>query len=503
MTRFESLGRKGHRLLSRALLAGALLLPLTACDTDKLVDVEDPASLPPDRLDTEEAVPALINGALRQFVGGYSGFGLDDSFVSSSGVISDELYWGDTFTTRIAADQRNLQPTVLGNISDPSFNRLHQARINARRAYAAIEKFTQNATHKSLMRTIEGYTYVTLSEGWCGYVPFSIVPDTGFVDAKSITPGDPINTRAMNDTAVVRFNEALALSSTNHLAAIGKARALLNNGRHADAAAAVANVPTTYQYLLEHSANLGSQNNPMFSLMSNGRYGVSNLEGGVTATGAAIRPDAASPPTTATGAEGLPFRALRDPRVPWTGRAARNNACFSSLATCWLNNNYSSFNSNVPLATGIEARLIEAEAALQAGDVTGMMTRLNELRSRVAELLRSLYDDQRQTFPAPPAAPTLEPLTDPATPTMSAQEQFNARRDLLFRERALWLFNTGHRQGDLRRLIRTYGVPSNQAFPSGPYFRGGTYGNDVAYPVPFNEQNNRKFEASQCVTTQA
>jgi len=43
----------------------------------------------------------------------------------------------------------------------------------------------------------------------------------------------------------------------------------------------------------------------------------------------------------------------------------------------------------------------------------------------------------------------LAALTDPGTA--------EARVDLLFRERAFWFFLTGHRQGDLRRLIRQYG----------------------------------------------
>ena len=48
------------------LLAAALALPMAACNTDKLVDVTDPARLPPEALDNAGAVPSLINGAIRQ-----------------------------------------------------------------------------------------------------------------------------------------------------------------------------------------------------------------------------------------------------------------------------------------------------------------------------------------------------------------------------------------------------------------------------------------------------
>jgi hypothetical protein len=63
----------------------------------------------------------------------------------------------------------------------------------------------------------------------------------------------------------------------------------------------------------------------------------------------------------------------------------------------------------------------------------------------------------------------------------------------MFRERAFWLFGTGHRLGDLRRLVRQYGRGSETVFPTGNYFKGGLYGTDVNIPVPFEERNNPNF----------
>lgn len=489
---------KGLRALPRLVIAAAMALPLAACNTDELVAVTDPERLRPEDLTGLAAVPALVNGATRQFAGGYSGFG-GDAFLSSSAVITDEWYYGDTFTTRQAADQRTLQPAVLGNISDAAYARLHQARLNARRAYAVVEEFTTAATAASdnatqaQLRAIEGYTYVTLSEGWCGGVPFSRIPDTGPLDPGAIEFGAALSTNQMNDTAVVRFNQGLADNPSNNLAAVGKGRALLNLGRYADAAAAVAAVPTTFVFFIEHSPNSGDQNNPVFSLQSNGRYGIANLEGADAPSGT-TRPDAptsgtAAPPTTAAGAEGLPFRGLQDPRIPHKNRPN----CFTASVRCWMNNNYPDLESDVPLASGIEARLIEAEAAFQAGDFTTMMTRLNDLRANASARLTQLYPRAVQTFPAI-GVPSLAPLTDPGTT--------EGRRNMIFQERALWLYNTGHRQGDLRRLVRVYGLPVASVWPTGTHFRGGSFGTDVAYPVPFDEENNPSFVRSACVTTQ-
>ena len=67
------------------------------------------------------------------------------------------------------------------------------------------------------------------------------------------------------------------------------------------------------------------------------------------------------------------------------------------------------------------------------------------------------------------------------------------REDLNFSERAFWLFSTGHRLGDLRRLARQYGRPVESVYPTGLYVKGGLYGNAVSLPIPRDEQNNPKF----------
>src|SRR4029078_12751234 len=125
------------------------------------------------------------------------------------------------------------------------------------------------------------------------------------------------------------------------------------------------------------------------------------------------------------------------------------------------------------LADGVEAELIRAEAQLQAKDAAGFLTTLNNLRGRAALL------------PARGYAGSLAPLTDPGTDV--------ARQNLLFRERAYWLFLTAHRVRDLRRIIRTYGPGAETVFPTGPYLSNGRstiYGTDTSFPIPVEELNN-------------
>lgn len=488
---------KGLRLRPRFLALG-LVLTLAACDTGELLEVSDPARLPPENLATAAAVPSLVRGAIRDFFIAYSGAG-DDAYLTSSALLSDEFYNGDTFTTRVALDRRSQQTPALGNVQDVAFLRLNRARVAARRAAAASKEFTpDDKVTFAQMRAIEAFTYVTLGEGWCGAIPFSVIPETGSfnpTDTAQARPGMPLTVEQAMDSAIVRFNEALAANPNNNLAKIGKARALLNKGGAANATAAslaVRGIADTYVFHIEHSANTASQNNPIFALISNGRYSVSNLEGGTTATGAALRPDLSTSPVTAPNAEGIAFRGLRDPRVPYTPRG--NGRCFTSSFFCWFDQKNPNFDADVPLASGVEARLIEAEALARVDDARYLGI-LNNLRSRVGELLPVLYPQIRQTFPTPPAPPSLAPLTDPGTVA--------GRRAQIFQERALWMYLTGHRLGDLRRLVRDYGLPQSQVFPSGPYYRGGVYGTDVNFTLPFNEQNNPNFKPEMCVTSRA
>lgn len=79
----------------------------------------------------------------------------------------------------------------------------------------------------------------------------------------------------------------------------------------------------------------------------------------------------------------------------------------------------------------------------------------------------------------------LAPLADPGSPA--------ARVDQFFAERAYFLWLTGHRLSDLRRLIRQYGRTESEVFPTGRTIYELAYGNSVSMPVPFVEINNPNY----------
>jgi len=469
---------RGAARLPLAVLGAGLVLG--GCSTDKLLNVNDPAVATPGSLASAAALPTLYVGAVGDFDVAYSGDndGNNEGYSLVSAVIADELRDSDTFPTRIATDQRQQQPVQNGNTSDGAFVRLQRARHSLAAAADAVKTAGVSSLVISSSNTIaataaianlkamEGYSYVALGEGFCNGIPFSDVVNGSTVYGASLTQAQ------VYDTAAARFNLAITTDGTNNMARVGLGRALLDAGKFPEAAAAVASVPDNYVFNIEHSDNTGRQNNPFYAIaLSNQRYTVADQEGG----------------------NGLAFRSALDPRVPW---ADANVNGFDKVTRQYTDLRYSIYGTPLPLATGVEARLIEAEAALKAGDATTWLAKLNGLRAQFATLMPRLQPDwAAQIAKTTITARTLPPLTDPGTP--------DAQLALMFSERAFWLYTTGHRLGDLRRLMRQYGKTDVQVFPTGTYFKGGSFGHDVAFPIPFTENQNPNYHPDQCSTTSA
>ncbi len=460
--------RRKRSPLAFALIGAAVLLA-AACDTNKLLQVTDPAVATPASLSDPSTLVTQYNGVIGDFQFAYSGSsdGNNEGINTTTAVMTDEMKQSDTFTTRIATDQRAQQPVQNGNTSDQAYANLQRARHSAEVTADALAAVNPQDKRIAVVKSLEGATYLALGENYCGYIPFSeVTKGVSEPTQADIQYGDPITQTQIFTEAVKRFDAAIAVDGTNNLPKVLKGRALLDNGDAAGAAAAVAGVPDNFVFFVEHSDNTGRQYNPMYSLAaSNGRYTVADKE----------------------GVNGLPFMSAQDPRIPY----AAAGSGFDKSTPLFADLRYPAYGSPMPLATGIEARLIEAEAALKAGDATTWLNKLNGLRASFPTLVVKLEPDwANQIAKSPIAARTLAPLTDPGTA--------DARLMLTFSERAFWLYTTGHRLADLRRLVRQYGKTQDQVFPTGAFAKGGNYGSDVAFPVPFNERQNPKYHPEQC-----
>ncbi len=446
-----------RRVIRPAGTLAAAAFALAGCSND-ILDVGTPDVLAADVLGGSLGATTLRNGALQDFVVSFSG--TQDGFLMSTGNMSDEIQTSDTFADRYRTDARR-QDEILGGAVNTLYNNLQLARTGLTSAISSWSKAksaTNAAAKDSLseLYSLRGFSEGFFAEAYCSGVPFSSTSADG-----SPVFGAQLTTAQILARSTASFDSALTLATgTNYrsLAAIGKARTLLNLGQFAQAAAAVSGVATSYKYFVYHSVATGRQQNGVWNgaYQANSRYTAGTKE----------------------GVNGLDYLVTpADPRVPWQ---PSNRTGFNADPNLPLEMKYPAQNSNVVLADGIEARLIEAEARLQGGtqaDRDAVFAALNTLRAT--------------GLAAPMAALPASPTTQPAAV------------DLLFKERAFWLWLTGHRLGDMRRLIRQYGRTEDTVFPIGamPLRRGETFGTDVNFPIPFTERNNPDFKG--CIDRKA
>lgn len=384
-----------------------------------------------------------------------------------------------------------------------------------------------------------GYTEIMLADLFCSGIPLSTLD---FQHDFTYRAGST-TTQVYRD-AIAHLDTAFALSADSarlrNLARVGLGRAYLDLGNTVAAADDVSGVPTTYQYQL------------------------SGIWGAACSGNVCNVVNQASTVVNGEGTNGLAYLS-GDPRTRDTtistyvlvsGAPRSATAGFPTLYTAGL---AGTLYAPITIASGTEARLIEAEAALRAGNTANWLTTLNQLRAttvlpggggyvppdtlwdtlgvtgctaaqncgadgvsggtfqlpagynfayaiQIQPVSSSLEDycwnysyyepcydgvvDTIKVYVSAAKSSTLTPLTDPGSDS--------ARVALTFRERAFWLYLTGHRQGDLRRQLRNYPQywPDQSAvYPTGTYLGlgAGLYGSDVTAPIPANEYINPLF----------
>ena len=435
----------------RRAVALTAMASLVACEPTEFLTIEDPDIVNPSNVQSAAGANAVRLGAIARLNSATSG---DESFFLLGGLFADEWINGDSFIGRQEIDQRVV--TFQNTFLTAAVRQAHRARLSAEQAVGLLEEFVPtNMAQRAEMFWVQAYVINMLAEHLCSGLAFSTVVN-GVEEF-----GTQKTTTEAFDMALAAADAGLALITgttaedvrVKSMLQLVKGRILMNLNRYSEAATTVAGVATTFKYQMFHAATATS--NQFWAFNNNAwRYSVSNTE----------------------GTNGLNFASAADPRLP---------VCVGGDAVCRANGVtrtsrddqtqplnvqiiWPARETSVTVTSGIEARLIEAEAQLKAGNAAGMITTLNTLRTTV---------------------PGLTPLVDPGTQA--------TRENLLFRERAFWLFGRGTRTGDLRRLIRQYGRAANTVFPTGAWHKGGNYGTDVNLPNPQAEENNPNVPSGQ------
>lgn len=441
----------------RGTLAAGVAASLLACSsvTDTLLEAEDPDIIQPSTVSTPEAADATRLGALGRFrniTGGGEGAWM------LGGLLADEWKSGDTFLQRNETDQRIVQENN-GNVQG-MLREIYRARTNAREAIGFLEKLKPNpAANRGELWFVIGMSEMMLAENFCNGTPL------GDASTGEIIYSAGKSNQEVFTLAIAHFDTALTLATgtdaasvaVRNAALLGKARTQVHLGQFAAAASTVAGIATSYRY--NNTFALTSGDNQIWALNFSARRWV---VGDSFDVGGIIQ-------------NAIPFASSADPRVPSIGSSIGTSAAGKSFdgSTNFIYTSLWDRSTAVPVLSGIDARLIEAEARLQANDIPGMMTILNALRA---------------------APQNLGAITSPAMAALGTPATRDAAINLFFREKAFWQFSRGYRLGDLRRLVRQYTRTQAQVFPTGQFFKAGTYGTDVNFPVTVDERNNVEFK---------
>jgi hypothetical protein len=450
--------------LSRAAMLA--VAGLVACKPSDILSVPAPVGTEPTAaLQNQTGAEGVYNAAKMQV---FNALGGQFELFEITGLFTDEFtYSGFTqYPNYATIDARISEFQSVAEAGDGNWSGLLAGRSSVFLALPLLQQYEPPTGQWMIGEgyALAGYSELLIAETFCsGTTLDRVVPGGG------VQYGMPLTDDSLLGTAIVHFDSAVAAAHGNsaitNLAQVGLARALLDRGQYAQAASAAQPVPSGFVYDIALQPNGDS---PPYddNMYANGYefsyardFNVSDREGG----------------------NGLDFLSAHDPRlaVDSTLPNADNTGAW------YLPIKFETNLSNIPLATALEARLIAAEAALKSGSVNTWLADLNALRNSGCSV--SGTDTTCTVGSEQVAGQTvgLPSLQDPGTDS--------GRVSLMFRERAFWLFGTGERLGDLRRLMRQYGRAANEVYPTGVYANGENpnltspiprYGTDVAITLP-------------------
>ena len=431
-----------NRIARPAVLLGAVLFGIAACDEiENPLDVETSSRIPAVNVETPANAQLLVDGAVADFECAFA------SYVVEGATVGEEFMYAQQTADRVPADRRAVIPTdtrySTGSCAALAvYQPLQIARASNDNILAYLKGWTDEQVPNGRQRMIAtaaayaGYSYVLLGEGFCTLAFSHINPD------RSIDYGAEISRDSTFKIAVNRFTESIAAAQAAgnnapaiellRMAYLGRARAKLNLGDYAGAKADAQQIPSGYVKNATNSATVGRRNNFVWA-------------------------DNAT--ANRSSSVGEPYRTIiaNDPRVPVT----QGTATSATNIRHWFQTKYTAVDSPIPLATYEEAQLIIAEADIRAGSFGTATTILNASRAR---------GNQGAYAGAQTTAALLAELID------------QRRRELFLESQHL---------GDVIR----YGITLTPAVGT-TYQFGGTYGNQICFPLPAAERFNNPLIGS-------
>lgn len=398
------------------LLGAVAVLASVGCN--EFLTVENPNLVDVSALDPVRDATTLANSAQQNFAVFHGWSVMYSSWFNGESIVAE------TFPTRNEFGRRDTNEAN-GSLNTDVWGPLSLA--------AASTKIVLDLTLPNPTTNIN-YARAAL---WRGYVFLYMQQDfcTGVVQS-----GPELTSAQMLDSAVVHFTRAITVGNANgsadalalaRAALVGRARAHLQAGRGAQAAADAAAVPAGFVFSLPYVDNLAQR-----TRLGN-RFWQFTLDRGSIGVAEA-------------------FRVRPDSRVRYKTPTEHSLAPQDPSTGAWfIQDKYPAFNAPVRIASKLEADYIAAEVA-------GTQAQLALIAARRA-------------------AAGVGPYTGP-TDSASVLKEFLWQKSLDF-------YLEGQRQGDWRRHPNSMtGIP----VPGTPYFKPGfpPIGNKTCYPLPLAEKDN-------------
>jgi hypothetical protein len=414
------------------------LLGSTACN--KILDVENPGSVPEETLIDPILAPALAVAAMQTLQCGVMQYAATASMLSGEELNANGFVDNHPWEWRGVVEIKGAAGSCTygrGTTSMGFYTPLQQARFQLDDAFNRLEKFTDaevpnRLTLMTQMRAYGGYALLLLGEGMCE-MAIDNGPSITRAEVYALAEGrftDAI-TRA---TALKATSPALGDSLLN-MARVGRARARLDLKNLPGAAADAGLVPTGFVRNAEFSeGGAATRENRIYNLTIRNEY-----------------LSVAAPYRNLT-VNGVPGN-VPDPRVKVKDAGRRAN---DGITPLFQQQKFISAagGTPIPIASWAEAQLILAEAV---GGQAGLDA-INRVRTANG-------------------VPTI------TTPAPAGQ----AFTDLLLEERRRQLFSEGQRYSDMLR----YNLP----FVKGTTIKGNTYSDLTCVPLPDVEtRNNPNFK---------
>jgi hypothetical protein len=426
-----------------ALVAVPLFAVVAACSEITSLEQSNPGSILARDVYTPANAQLLVSGAIGDFECAFH------LYTVAQGLVADELVNAFAAVINYDYDRRTLAPghpygtaQCGGALQSPGvYTPLSVARGSADTILARLNEWTDAEMPAGVNRTqligrsaaYAGYSLLLLGEGMC---------------SAAINLGPELSKTDLWNEAKLRFDAAVTAATTAadattlDMARVGRARTLLNLGQTAAAGADAALVPSGF--VLNATANATTtsrQNNHVFIHTQLNNY--SSVD---------------------TSFVGLTFGGVADPRVSVRVTDTLGSNGFTPLRRVLK---YATRGAPIPIARTNEARLIQAEASVAAGDLAGAVDIINALHAAAG---LPPYDGSGQT-----------------AAQVKAQVVEERRREL---------FLESHRLGDMNRYQLPRLPADGAPFPSGGVYASlacpgaNAQGYPFGFPLPDVERNN-------------